>query len=118
MDSLYQAEIIDRSQHPRYAGPVPGATHSSGGLNASCGDVIRWEIRISDGVVEEIRHQCQACAICTASADLLAEALTGVPTAALKNVTSENVLSALGIPISPVRMKCAMLPLSALLNAV
>lgn len=117
MHDMYQQQILERSAHPQFAGPVDGATHSAEGANLSCGDEIRWELKIEEGSIQEIRHQCRACAVCTASADLLAEQLTGKPTQELESWSKESITEMLGIPLSPVRLKCALLPLESLKQA-
>lgn len=114
MLELYQQQILDRSRNPRFSGHVEGATHHAEGANLSCGDEITWHAQVDGGVVHELRHQCRACAVCTASADLLAETLQGKSLSEVQSWTAEQVTELLGIPLSPIRMKCALLPLEAL----
>jgi nitrogen fixation NifU-like protein len=116
MIDLYQAQILDRSKEPRFRGSLDHKTHSAEGANLSCGDEIVWEAEVRDGIMTTLRHNGRACSICTASADLLAESLTGKPLSEVQSWTTENVTEALGIPLSPTRLKCALLPLEALKN--
>lgn len=117
---LNQAQelIFERYKHPLFAGPVEGATHFAEGSNPVCGDELRIELRIADSTIQELRHQTRACAICTASADLLAESLQGEPLEGLAALDPEEAQAALGIPLSPVRLKCALLPLETIKLAV
>ena len=114
MLDIYQQQIIDRSQHPQFRGVVANATHTATGANLSCGDEIRFEARIEAGSIQEIKHQGRACAVCTASADLLAEHLTDKPLSVIQETKKEGIPAMLGIPLSPVRLKCALLPLETL----
>jgi nitrogen fixation NifU-like protein len=114
MLNLYQEQIIDRAQNPQFAGEVPGFTHTASGANLSCGDEITWQVRVEGGIMTELRHQCRACAVCSASADLLAEQLQGKATEEAQTMTTEQVTELLNIPLSPVRLKCALLPLETL----
>lgn len=114
MLELYRDQIIDRSQHPRFGGDVSHITHTAEGANRSCGDEVTWQLSAPAGRIVEIRHQSRACAICTASADLMAELLQGKPLDDIKEWNQDMVTTMLGIPLSPVRLKCALLPLEAL----
>lgn len=113
MLDLYQQQIIDRYKHPQFAGPLAGATHTAEGANLSCGDEIRLELIMDGDIVQQIRHTSRACAVCSASADLLAEALINQKIGA---VEPEAHLETLHIPLSPIRRKCALLPLETLKN--
>jgi len=114
MHDLYQQQILERSSHPLFAGELEGATHTAEGANLSCGDEIRWQAVIEDGKVTKLRHTCRACAICTASADLLAEQFQGTSTDEITRWTPEKVTELLGIQFSPARLKCALLPFETL----
>jgi nitrogen fixation NifU-like protein len=110
MDSMYQQQIIERSLHPHYSGHLDNPTHKAEGANLSCGDEVSFEATIHEGIITEIRHQAKACAICTASADLLAEYLEHKPQDAIQELTPQFIQDMIGIPLSPVRLKCALLP--------
>lgn len=114
MSDLYQSQILDRARHPHYQGEVADATHFAEGANLSCGDELTWQARVENDIIITIHHQTRACAVCTASADLLAEQLENKPLNDIQNWTTEKVQELLGIPLSPIRLKCALLPLEAL----
>jgi nitrogen fixation protein NifU and related proteins len=115
VDNLYQAQILDRSKHPRFGGVIEQPTHQSEGANLSCGDEIAWTACIADdNKITELKHKTRACAVCAASADLLAEELQGKSPQEIQDWNTERVTEMLGIPLSPVRLKCALLPLEAL----
>jgi nitrogen fixation NifU-like protein len=114
MHEMYQAQIIERSQHPLFGGALSHPTHTAEGANLSCGDEVRWQTEIENNTITALRHQSRACAICTASADLLAEHLQGKPLTEIKNTTAEDVQNLIGIPLSPIRLSCALLPIETL----
>lgn len=74
---LYQELILDHSRSPRNRGELPGATHEADGFNPLCGDKIKIYLAVEDGVVRDARFQGSGCAISTASASLLTEAVKG-----------------------------------------
>ena len=114
MLDLYQQQIVERYKNPLHVGALQGATHTADGANLSCGDEIRWEIQITDGTVSNAQHISRACAVCTASADLLADSLIGKSLSELGEIDVEAHLQTLGIPLSPIRRKCAVLPIETL----
>lgn len=74
---LYQEMIFDHYRRPRNCHAVPGATHSAEGYNPLCGDRVTLYLRIEDGVVKDAGFEGAGCAIATASASLMTEALKG-----------------------------------------
>jgi nitrogen fixation NifU-like protein len=118
MFDLYREQILERSKQPRFRGNIEHPTHTADGINASCGDEVHWELRIQEGSIVELAHQCRACAICSASADLLAEELHQKTLEQLATITAEHITELLGIPLSPTRLKCALLPLETIRSAV
>ncbi|WP_321896781.1 Fe-S cluster assembly sulfur transfer protein SufU [Paraburkholderia heleia] len=74
---LYQETIFDHYRRPRNCHTVPGATHTAEGYNPLCGDRVTLYLRIEDGVVKDAGFEGAGCAIATASASLMTEALKG-----------------------------------------
>lgn len=119
MFNTAQELIFDRYKHPRHTGVLEHPTHTAAGANPVCGDEVTLQVAVTEaGVISHIHHQSRACAICTAAADLLAEHLTGQPVAYVTSLPSTEVVEWLGIPLSPLRLKCALLPLETLKQAV
>lgn len=75
---LYQEVIIDHGRRPRNFGPLPEASHQAEGFNPLCGDRLTLRLKLVDGVIEEARFEGVGCAISTASASLMTEALKGL----------------------------------------
>jgi nitrogen fixation NifU-like protein len=74
---LYQEVIIDHGRQPRNYGPMPDANRSAEGFNPLCGDQLTLRLKVADGVIQDARFQGAGCAISTASASLMTEALRG-----------------------------------------
>lgn len=76
---LYQEVIFDHNRQPRNFHPMPDADHQADGDNPLCGDQLTVYLRIADGVVAEASFVGHGCAISTASASLMTEAIKGKP---------------------------------------
>jgi nitrogen fixation NifU-like protein len=74
---LYQAVILDHNKKPRNFRALPGANRSAEGYNPLCGDKVTIYLQLEDGVVRDVSFQGSGCAISTASASLMTEALKG-----------------------------------------
>jgi nitrogen fixation NifU-like protein len=77
---LYQEVILDHTKHPRNFGTLEHATHRAQGRNPLCGDHLALFVEIADGRLRDVRFAGRGCAISTASASLLTEALKGKTT--------------------------------------
>lgn len=74
---LYQEYVLDHGRHPRNFHVVPHATHSADGYNPLCGDKITLRLVIRGDVIEDIGFTGSGCAISTASASTMTEAVKG-----------------------------------------
>lgn len=110
MDDLYKEVILDHYQHPHNHGSLPDATHSFEDLNPLCGDRVRMELKIEDGVVREVRFTGKGCAISQAAASMLTDEIKGKSVEDIKHIDKQTVLDMVGIPLGPTRVKCALLP--------
>ncbi len=75
---LYQEVILDHYRHPRNQGRLEEASHQADGFNPLCGDRIHLTLKLEGGKVAEVAFEGAGCAISTASASLLTEALRGL----------------------------------------
>lgn len=115
---LYSDTIRERWRQPRFRGDLAGATTVAEDVNPLCGDRVRMMLRLRDGVVEGVRFAGDSCAICTASADVVAEQVEGRPVAQAARLTTEDVLAVLQADIRPTRMRCVTLPIVVLQKAL
>ncbi|MNQ30903.1 NifU-like protein [compost metagenome] len=75
---LYQEVIVDHGKRPRNFRRLEAPSRSAEGFNPLCGDQLRLELKLVDGVIEDIAFQGQGCAIAQASASLLTLAVKGM----------------------------------------
>ncbi len=130
---LYQEVIFDHNRNPRNFHVMDQASHRAEGYNPLCGDQLTVYAQISDGVVREVSFVGHGCAISTASASLMTEAVRGMPVdqveALFRNIHTMlteahpdcdlgklEVLS--GVREFPSRVKCATLAWHTLHNAI
>ncbi len=103
--------ILEHYKNPQNFGHLekPDIVHEEG--NPSCGDQIKIEIKVENDRIADIRFSGKGCAISQASASILTEEIKGKTLSEVKNFDKQTMLDLLGIEISGLRMKCAMLPL-------
>jgi len=78
-ESLYQELVVERARRPVHAGELDPADGAGDGTNPLCGDKVRVSVRLdADRHVTEILHRTRGCAICAASADLMADSVKGL----------------------------------------
>lgn len=73
---LYQEVILDHSKRPRNVGELEGGLHAQG-HNPLCGDRLTVYLDLQDGMLRDVRFRGEGCAISTASASLMTEAVRG-----------------------------------------
>ncbi len=112
--SPYSDIIRERWRRPRFKGDLPGATATAEDVNPLCGDRVRMQAQVADGTVEAARFTGDSCAICSASADVIAELVTGKAVDEALGVSARDVLDVLRAEVRPARMQCLMLPLTVL----
>ena len=74
---LYQEYVLDHGKNPRNFRYPEGATHTADGYNPLCGDKITVQVRLDGDVIADLGFQGQGCAISTASASTMTEAVKG-----------------------------------------
>ena len=117
-EQLYRENILEHSRHPRNKGEMADPTATYQDTNPLCGDEVRMDVRIEGDAVAEIKFSGRGCAISQASASMLTEMVAGQSLEQVKAISREDILDELGVPISPARMKCAMLGLKVLKSAI
>jgi len=119
MDDLYRDEILEHYRNPHNFGILEEPTTAKEGANPLCGDRITLMLGISDdGTVQDVAFTGRGCAISQASASMLTDEIKGKSLDEIAHLGRQDVLDNLGIEISPARMKCAVLSLETLREAV
>ena len=136
--ALYQEIILDHYKRPRHRGRLEPADRESEGYNPLCGDKVALTLRLDDAgtTIEQAAFDGAGCAISTASASLLTEAVRGKTAEEARELTASFLevltgdrdplespdlgkLAALaGVRSYPMRVKCATLAWHTLLAAL
>ena len=114
MQDLAIENILDHYESPRNKGTLehPDISHEED--NPVCGDRIRIDLKVEDGMIIDARFSGRGCSISQAAASMLTEDIKGKTLDEVRRYDKQHVLDMLGIPIGPVRMKCALLSLKVL----
>ncbi len=114
-DDLYRELILDHYKNPHNHGVLDPCDARAEGQNPLCGDELSITINFNGGdVIEEIRFDGRGCAISQAAASMLTDLVSGRPAAEVAAMPTEELLDEIGIPLTPVRLKCAVLGLGVL----
>lgn len=112
-EDMYREHILDHYKHPRNFGVLDPADVDHEANNPLCGDQIRITFTVNDKhEVSDIKFSGRGCAISQASASLLTTRIKGKTLDDVKLITRDDIVQMLGIPVSPVRLKCALLSLA------
>ena len=108
---MYRQQILDHYKNPRNYGELDDATFEHVGENPMCGDTIKLFVKLAedDDTVEYVSFIGDGCAISQASASLLSEELQGMSLEAIRKIDRDDIVDMLGVEISPMRVKCAVL---------
>lgn len=115
---VYAENILDHYKHPRNTGHLSAPTVKHQEQNLSCGDELTVELLLEQGVIKDIKWHGQGCAISQAAMSLLSEELMGKPLHDASAMNKDSILALLGVPIGVRRLKCALLGLHTLKNAL
>jgi nitrogen fixation NifU-like protein len=114
-DQLYREVILDHYKNPRNHGLLDPADAHAEGQNPLCGDELAVTVRFGDGdVIEEVGFDGRGCAISQAATSMLSDLVKGRSAEQVAAMPSQELLDELGIPLTPVRLKCAILGLGVL----
>ena len=117
---VYAENILDHYRNPRGTCDITATDfaiqHKES--NPTCGDTITIGLTIKDGVIQKIGWQGSGCAISQAAMSLLYEEFHHAPVDVVLDVSKDDILELLGVPVSNRRLNCALLGLKALQKAL
>jgi nitrogen fixation protein NifU and related proteins len=115
-DQLYREVILDHYKNPRGHGILEHADAQAEGANPLCGDEVTISVRFAgDGeTIDEIGFEGRGCAISQAATSMLTEMVKGRKATEVAELPKEELLDEIGIPLTPIRLKCAILGLGVL----
>jgi nitrogen fixation protein NifU and related proteins len=115
---IYREQILDHSRSPRNFGTIEDADITYEDTNPLCGDRVRIDVKVEGGKIADIKFSGRGCAISQAAASMLTEMVAGEDLDQVRDLSAQDVLDELGVPISPARVKCALLGLKVLKSGV
>ena len=115
-DQMYREVILDHYKNPRGHGELAHADASAEGQNPLCGDEVSIYVRFAEDreTIDEVKFSRRGCAISQAATSMLTEMVRGRSATEIATLPKDELLEEIGIPPTPVRLKCALLGLGTL----
>ena len=115
-DQLYREVILDHYKNPRGHGVMEDADADAEGMNPLCGDEVTIYVRFGEDsdTIDEVKFSGRGCAISQAATSMLTEMVQGKKASEVAELDKDELLEEIGIPLTPIRLKCAMLGLTTL----
>ena len=115
-DDLYREVILDHYKNPRRHGVIEGADASAEGQNPLCGDEVSIFVSFGEDndTIDDVKFSGRGCAISQAATSMLMEMVKGRKASDVATLPKEDLLEEIGIPLTPIRLKCAVLGLGVL----
>jgi len=115
-DQMYREVILDHYKNPRGHGLLEDADAEAEGQNPLCGDEVSIFVSFGeDGeTIDEVKFSGRGCAISQAATSMLTELVQGRSAQEVATLPRDELLDEIGIPLTPVRLKCALLGLGVL----
>lgn len=115
---IYKEQILDLFRNPLNKGILENFTHEAIRRNPICGDEIKIQLKVEEETIEDVKFSGIGCAISQASASLITDKIKGMTIQETLNLNKEDVFNLLQIPISYMRLNCAILPLEVIQEAL
>jgi len=115
-EQMYREVILDHYKNPRGHGIMDPADASAEGQNPLCGDEVSIYVAFAEDseTIEEVKFSGRGCAISQAATSMLTEMAAGRTATEVATMDKDELLEQIGIPLTPVRLKCALLGLTTL----
>lgn len=114
-EQMYREVILDHYKAPRNHGLLDPHDAIAEGQNPLCGDEVTVSVRFgADDVIERVGFEGRGCAISQAATSMLTDLVAGRTAQDIATMPKEELLDEIGIPLTPVRLKCALLGLGVL----
>jgi nitrogen fixation NifU-like protein len=115
-EDMYRENILDHYKNPRNYGSMEEPDATAKGQNPLCGDEVTISLKFAgDGeTIEDIRFEGRGCAISQAATSMLTDIVKGKTAAQVAALPKEELQEEIGIQLTPIRLKCAILGLGVL----
>ena len=106
--ALYSEKVMDHFRNPRNVGVIEDADGVGEVGNAKCGDIMKFYIKVNDGIITDIKFETFGCGSAIASASMATELIKGQPVEKALELTNRAVVEALdGLPAH--KIHCSVL---------
>ena len=114
---MYSEKVMDHFANPRNVGEIPDASGSGTVGNAKCGDIMKMDIKVENGVIVDVKFKTFGCGAAIATSSMATEMVKGKTIEEALMLTNKAVAEALdGLP--PVKMHCSVLAEEAIHAAI
>ncbi|NLV59519.1 MAG: Fe-S cluster assembly scaffold protein NifU [Clostridiales bacterium] len=114
---MYSEKVMDHFENPRNVGEIPNASGTGTVGNAKCGDIMKMDIDVQDGIIQDVKFKTFGCCAAIATSSMATEMVKGKTIDEALQLTNRAVAEALdGLP--PVKMHCSLLAEEAIHAAV
>lgn len=114
---MYSEKVMDHFANPRNVGEIPDASGSGTVGNAKCGDIMKMDIKVENGVIVDVKFKTFGCGAAIATSSMATEMVKGKTLGEALALTNKAVAEALdGLP--PVKMHCSVLAEEAIHAAI
>ena len=115
----YSEKVIDHYENPRNVGKFDAdqSNVGTGMVGApACGDVMRLQIEVKDGIIQDAKFKTYGCGSAIASSSLLTEWVKGMSLEQAKDIKNVDLAEELALP--PVKIHCSVLAEDAIKAAI
>ena len=114
---MYSEKVMDHFSNPRNVGEIPDASGSGTVGNAKCGDIMKMDIKVENGVIVDVKFKTFGCGAAIATSSMATEMVKGKTLDQALQLTNKAVAEALdGLP--PVKRHCSVLAEEAIRAAI
>jgi len=114
---MYSEKVMDHFSNPRNVGEIENASGTGTVGNAKCGDIMKMDIQVENGVIVDVKFKTFGCGAAIATSSMATEMVKGKTIEEALKLTNKAVAEALdGLP--PVKMHCSLLAEQAIHAAI
>ena len=114
---MYSEKVMDHFQHPRNVGEIENASGVGTVGNAKCGDIMKMQLQIENGIITDVRFETFGCGSAIASSSIATEMIKGKTVEEALSITNKQVVDALGgLPAH--KLHCSVLAEEAIKTAI
>lgn len=116
--NIYMEHVLEHYREPKNNGELanPDVTHKE--RNTICGDEVEISMKFDGKIIKDIKFKGAGCAISQASASMITDHVKGRSIEFVNSLDKDDVMNLIQINLSPVRLKCALLALDTIKNAI